>query len=54
MTLDSLMSLLNNRLRFLQSQRPISVSVGDVQKVIELDNEIAQTQLTLDQVRSLH
>jgi hypothetical protein len=53
LTLDSLIALVSNRVRFLQAQRPIFVSVGDVQKVLDLDNETAQAQVTLDQLESL-
>lgn len=53
LTLDTLIALVSNRVRFLQAQRPIIVSVGDVQKVLDLDNETAQAQVTLDQLESL-
>ena len=53
MTIDNLIVMLNNRLQFLQSQRPVFVLVGDVSRVIDLDGEITQTQLTLGQLHQI-
>lgn len=53
MNLDDLIRLLQARLAALNSARGTAAAVGDIGRVGELDAEIAQTQITLDQVRSL-
>jgi len=53
MTIENLIALLSNRVQFLQSQRPILVAVGDVAGILSLDEELAQTEATLNQLRTL-
>lgn len=53
MKIDQIIFMLTNRLAFLQSQRTLSVSIGDVLKVGETDIEIAETQESLDRIKTL-
>ena len=53
MTLSDLKLLLANRLGTLGQQRAHAFTVGDLQRVNELDAEIAETQLTVDQLDTL-
>lgn len=53
MTLAELIQLVSYKLAALNSARASAVSVGDLSQVVSLDAQIAQTQHTLDQLRSL-
>lgn len=53
MSVQDLITLLENRLTFSQAQRNAAVQRGDVSLVQQLDADIASTQATLDQLRTL-
>ncbi len=53
MTLAELIQLVSYKLAALNSARASAVSVGDMNQVVSLDSQIAQTQLTLDQLKTL-
>jgi hypothetical protein len=53
MTLAELIQLVSYKLSALNSARASAVSVGDLSQVVNLDAQILQTQITLDQLRSL-
>ena len=53
MTLAELIQLVSYKLAALNSARSSAVSVGDLTQVVALDAQIAQTQLTLDQLKTL-
>jgi hypothetical protein len=53
MTLAELIQLVSYKLSALNSARASAVSVGDLTQVVALDAQIAQTQLTLDQLKTL-
>lgn len=53
MNLDDLIRLLQARLTSLNGARATAAAAGDIGRVGELDTEIAQTQITLDKVRTL-
>lgn len=53
MTIKDLLTLLNNRLAFLASQRASAVQRGDVAVVAQTDAETAVTQATIDQLQAL-
>lgn len=53
MTIAELKAILANRLAVLSSQRGHAVTVGDLQRVNELDAEIAETETTLAQLNTL-
>lgn len=53
MTINELVSLLVNQISALNVARTYAQAVGDVQRVIELDGKILETQATLDAVRPL-
>ena len=52
MKINELIIMLTNRLTFLQNQRQLAVSMGDVLRVGEADIEISETQNTLDTLRA--
>jgi hypothetical protein len=52
MKINELIIMLTNRLTFLQNQRQLAVSMGDVLRVGEADIEIGETQNTLDTLRA--
>lgn len=53
MSIAELIQLVSYKLAALNSARASSVSVGDMNQVVSLDSQIAQTQLTLDQLKTL-
>lgn len=53
MTLADLIQLVSYKLSALNSARAAAVSIGDLNQVVTLDAQIAQTQLTLDQLKTL-
>jgi hypothetical protein len=53
MSLDDLIRLMEARLAALNSARGTAAAVGDLAQVTRLDIDIAQTQTTLDQLRTL-
>lgn len=53
MSLAELIQLVQNKLSALNSARASAASVGDINQVILLDAQIAETQLTLDQLKTL-
>jgi hypothetical protein len=52
MTISDLIALATARLANLQSLRTSAASLGDVERVMTLDAEIAETQATLDSLRA--
>lgn len=53
MSLEDLIRLMEARLAALNSARGSAAAVGDLAQVTRLDIDIAQTQTTLDQLRTL-
>lgn len=53
MTVPDLIRLMANKLANLNGQRTTAVVHGDLEQLITLDAQIAETQATLDQLRSL-
>lgn len=53
MTLAELIQLVSYKLAALNSARAAAVGIGDLNQVVTLDAQIAQTQLTLDQLKTL-
>ncbi len=53
MNLTDIIRIVSNRLDALTAQRVLAVRVGDLEQVTRLDADIAQTQTTLDQLRTL-
>ena len=54
MTVQELITLVENRMRHLESMRKAAWDTGDAQGVSFADAQISQTQLTLDQLRSIN
>ena len=53
MSLAELIQLVQNKLSALNSARASAAAVGDINQVVLLDAQIAETQLTLDQLKTL-
>lgn len=53
MSIQDLIALLQARLSFNQGQRTAAVQRGDIAQVQSLDADIAATQSSLDQLRTL-
>ena len=53
MTLNDLIMIMTNRLATLNSSKTTAERNGDLAQVTRLDNEINETQQTLDQLRSI-
>lgn len=53
MTVPELIVMCERRLASLQSVRGSAVALGDLAQVARLDNEISETQATLNQLRTL-
>lgn len=53
MTLVELLKLLRAKLATLSSARATATATGDLARVVMLDEQIAETQQTLDQLRTL-
>lgn len=52
MTIEQLITILENKIRNLIELKALSVQSGDIAEVERLDMEIVETQSTLDKVRS--
>lgn len=53
MTISELVTLLINQVTSLNAARAHAQATGDVQRVIELDGKIIETQATIDTLRPL-
>jgi hypothetical protein len=53
MSLAELIKLVQNKLSALNSARASAAAVGDLSQVVALDAQISETQLTLDQLKTL-
>lgn len=53
MTIEQLIKLAENKLSVLNEQKTYYTQMGDVNKLIELDTEIAHTETTLAQLKTL-
>ena len=53
MSIDDLIRLMEARLAALNSARASAAAVGDLAQVTKIDVDVAQTQTTLDQLRTL-
>lgn len=53
MTLSDLIDLLGRRTVALRNQRALLDGLGDVQGVVRVDSEIAETELLIAQLQSL-
>ena len=53
MTISDLIRLLQNQIATLNGLLATATAQGDVARVVSLESQIEQTQLTLDQLRSL-
>jgi hypothetical protein len=52
MTIQDLITLLSNKLASLNNAKSTAIANGDVEAVLRLDNEIAETQDTLNQLQA--
>jgi hypothetical protein len=53
MTTSELLILLNNSVISLQTERATAFSAGLVERVLEIDAKITETQITIDQIEGI-
>ena len=53
MTIQELITLLQNKISFLNSQKSMCEATGDINGVSRLEDQITTTQITLDKLNSL-
>ena len=53
MTISELITLMSNKISSLNNARSTAVVTGDVEAILRLDDEIAETQTSLDKLLSL-
>lgn len=53
MTIQMLIDLCERRLSYLQGVKSSASNTGDIQQIDKLDTEIAATQTTLNQLKTL-
>lgn len=53
MTIDTLLQLTTNKLSNLNEQKKYYTQMGDVNKIIELDDEIGETEITIEKLKTL-
>lgn len=53
MTIQRLIQLLTNRVAVLRNELNIASSMGDVERVLAIEDEIASTEQTVSQLQSL-
>lgn len=53
MSIEDLIRLMEARLAALNAARASAAGIGDLAQVTRLDADVAQTQTTLDQLRTL-
>jgi uncharacterized ferredoxin-like protein len=52
MTIDELLSILNNKMNNLVSQKGNAFLSGDAETVLKIESEIANLQLIIDKLKS--
>lgn len=53
MTIEQLIQLAENKLSVLNEQKKYHTQMGDVVKLIEIETEISQTDITLEKLKTL-
>ena len=53
MSIEELIRLMASRIAALNVARASAASVGDLEQITRIDTQIAETQVTLDQLRTL-
>lgn len=53
MNIEQLKTLAENHIKYLQAQRDNAVSIGDAESIARIDSEIAETQITLNDLNGL-
>jgi hypothetical protein len=53
MLLQDIIQILNNRLESLKAKKNIAIASGELEQVTQLDSEIAETMVTLNQLKTL-
>lgn len=53
MTIEQLMKLAENKLSVLNEQKKYHTQMGDLDKLIELEKEIFQTEMTIEKLKNL-
>lgn len=52
MNINELIHILENKILFLEQQKSVFHINGDLQKILELEKEIAETQVALQKLKS--
>jgi len=53
MKMQELVSLMANKLAYLNTAKSTAMASGDLEAVLRLDNEIIETQATIDALQTL-
>ncbi len=54
MQITEIIAILNNRIATLQTQRMHAVNAGNLDTVVQIDADIAETQLTIAQLSAVN
>jgi hypothetical protein len=52
MTLEEIIFILENKIKSLEQQRNSAVLAGDLEMVTLIDNQIVETKISLDKIKS--
>jgi hypothetical protein len=52
MNIAFIIKVLENRLQSLNNIRSAAINVGDLEKIVQIDAEIDETQMTLNELRN--
>jgi hypothetical protein len=53
MTLDDILTILGHRVTALRNERVLAVSAGQLQQVVQVDADIAETEITMQSIQAL-
>ena len=53
MTITELITLMSNKISSLNNARSTAVAVGDIEAVMRIDDEVQETQTSLDRLLTL-
>jgi hypothetical protein len=53
MTLDDILTILGHRVTALRTERVLAVSAGQLQQVVQVDADLAETEITMQSIQAL-
>lgn len=53
MTLDEILTILGHRVTALRNERVLAVSAGQLQQVVQVDADLAETESTMQSIQAL-